>query len=126
MSKADHITTTDDPATLRAMIAERDAEIDRLQHIIVAMQRHRFGKKAETLPTDQLLLALEDVEQVEAEGLARDEAADETKREARTRTLLCTTWRGFWKRATCPAPAAAWWCVRPRMWALPIRKSFPL
>ena len=86
MSKADHITSTDDPAILRAMIAERDAEIDRLQHIIVAMQRHRFGKKAETLPTDQLLLALEDVEQIEAEGLAREEAADETKREARART----------------------------------------
>jgi transposase len=38
------------------------------------LQRHRFGRRAETLPADQLLLALEDVEQTEAEGAAEAEA----------------------------------------------------
>ena len=66
------------------LLAER-AENAWLRQIIKELQRHRFGKKAETLPKEQLLLALEDVEQVEAEGLARVEAADETKREARAR-----------------------------------------
>jgi len=46
--------------------ADRDravAEIDRLRQIIQALQRHRFGRRAETLEPDQLQLALEDVEQ---------------------------------------------------------------
>jgi len=47
------------------------------------MQRHRFGRRAESLPEDQLLMALEEAEQVEAEGLAGDEAADPVRREAR-------------------------------------------
>jgi hypothetical protein len=38
------------------------------------MQRHRFGRRAETLPADQLLLALEDAEQSEAEAAAEAEA----------------------------------------------------
>jgi len=32
--------------------------------IIKELQRHRFGRGAETLPEDQILLRLEDVEQV--------------------------------------------------------------
>ncbi len=52
---------------LRALLlAERTAhagEIDRLRLIIKALQRHRFGRHAETLDADQLALALEDVEQ---------------------------------------------------------------
>ena len=39
------------------------AEIDRLRQIILALQRHRFGRRAETLVPDQLQLALEEVEQ---------------------------------------------------------------
>jgi len=39
------------------------------------LQRHRFGRRAETLPEDQLLLALEEVEQVEAAGEAAVEKA---------------------------------------------------
>ena len=38
------------------------------------MHRHRFGRRAETLPADQLLLALEDAEQSEAEAAAEAEA----------------------------------------------------
>jgi hypothetical protein len=40
---------------------------ERLVQIIKDLQRHRFGRRAETLPADQLLLALEDVEQIGAE-----------------------------------------------------------
>jgi transposase len=46
----------------------------RLVQIIRDLQRHRFGARAETLPADQLLLALEDVEQTEAEAAAETEA----------------------------------------------------
>ena len=56
----------DDPAALKAMvIAERERNA-RLVQIIKEMQRHRFGRRAETLPEDQMLLALEEVEQEEA------------------------------------------------------------
>jgi transposase len=48
---------------------------ERLVQIIKEMQRHRFGRRAETLPEDQMLLALEDVEQTEA----GDAAAAESK-----------------------------------------------
>jgi transposase len=33
----------DDPAALKAMLAAREAEIDRLRQIIKELQRHRFG-----------------------------------------------------------------------------------
>ena len=56
----------DDPAALKAMvIAERERNA-RLEQIIKEMQRHRFGRRAETLPEDQMLLALEEVEQTAA------------------------------------------------------------
>lgn len=59
-----------DPETLQAMLIAREAEIERLRQIIKELQRHRFGRRAETLPEDQLLLALEEAEQVEAAGFA--------------------------------------------------------
>ena len=62
----------DDPEALKAIVlaeraahaaslAERDAEAERLRQIIKEMQRHRFGRRAETLPLDKLELALEEV-----------------------------------------------------------------
>lgn len=63
----------DDPSLLKAMLLTERAESERLRQIIKELQRHRFGRRAETLPEDQLLLALEDVEQTEAAGLAEDE-----------------------------------------------------
>lgn len=36
-------------------------ESERLRQIIKELQRHRFGRKAETLPEEQMLLGLEDV-----------------------------------------------------------------
>ena len=53
----------DDPETLKAMLIAERIRSERLVQIIKDMQRHRFGRRAETLPADQLLLALEDVEQ---------------------------------------------------------------
>ncbi|MBB3359316.1 hypothetical protein FHT60_003140 [Novosphingobium sp. BK486] len=40
---------------------ESDAEIERLQSIIDAFMRHRFGRKSEQLDPDQLELCLEDI-----------------------------------------------------------------
>ncbi len=48
----------DDMQTLKAMLVAREAEIERLRQIIKELQRHRFGRRAESLPEDQLLLGL--------------------------------------------------------------------
>jgi transposase len=72
----------DDVATLKAMLLAERARGDRLAQIIKELQRHRFGRSAETLPIDQLELALEDVQQEEAEAAAQAERGDP---EARTR-----------------------------------------
>ena len=68
-----------------AALAERDAEAERLRQIIKALQRHRFGRRAESLPADQLELALEDVEQVEAEADAKVEIATPQKKVERAK-----------------------------------------
>ena len=47
------------------MLLAEPARAERLEQIIKAMQRHRFGRRAESLPEDQLLLGLEEAEQVE-------------------------------------------------------------
>src|SRR4051795_11571211 len=57
------------------MLLEERAESERLRQIIKALQRHRFGRRAESLPEDQLLLGLEEAEQVEAAGHAQAEKA---------------------------------------------------
>ena len=79
----------DDPDALKAMVLARDAENERLRQIIRELQRHRFGRRAESLPEDQLLLAFEDVEQVGAAAAEEVERADPVKRRdqaARRRT----------------------------------------
>jgi transposase len=76
----------DDAATLKALlIAERAAhaaEAERLRLIIKELQRYRFGRRAESLPIDQLELGLEEVQQVEAASEAAAEAADPARRAA--------------------------------------------
>jgi transposase len=69
----------DDPATLKAMLLAERARAERLEQIIKELQRHRFGRRAETLPEDQLLLGLEEAEQSEA-GVAA-EAEDKSPAE---------------------------------------------
>jgi transposase len=66
-------TLPDDPGTLKAMLIAERARAERLEQIIKELQRHRFGRRAESLPEDQLLLGLEEVEQ----GLAGDQAGQE-------------------------------------------------
>ena len=65
----------DDPNALKAMLIAAQAQNDRLLQIIKELQRHRFGRRAETLPEDQMLLGLEEVEQFEAAGVAEAERA---------------------------------------------------
>ncbi len=64
----------DDPETLKAMLIAERQRAERLVAIIKDLQRHRFGRRAESLPEDQLLLALEDVEQGEAGETEANEA----------------------------------------------------
>jgi transposase len=72
----------DDPELLKAMLLAERCESERLRQIIKELQRHRFGRRAETLPEEQMLLGLEDVEQVAASSEARqDEAAPEGRAE---------------------------------------------
>src|ERR1051325_4420232 len=69
------------------LLAER-AESERLRQIIKELQRHRFGRRAETLPEEQLQLGLEEVEQVEAARDAESKAklpAERQQRAARRR-----------------------------------------
>jgi transposase len=66
----------DDPSTLKAMLLAERARAERLEQIIKELQRHRFGRRAEKLPEDQLLLGLEDVEQTNANDEAATDRAD--------------------------------------------------
>jgi transposase len=70
----------DDPSTLKAMLIAERTQNERLRQIIKELQRHRFGRRAETLPEDQMLLGLEDVEQVAASGEAKIDAVNPTER----------------------------------------------
>jgi transposase len=70
----------DDPETLKAMLLAERHESERLRQIIKELQRHRFGRKAETLPEEQMLLGLEDVQQVAA---CTEAGQDETAQEGR-------------------------------------------
>jgi transposase len=72
----------DDTNMLKAMLLAERAESERLRQIIKELQRHRFGRRAESLPEDQLLLALEEVEQVEATDEAEREATRPAHRAA--------------------------------------------
>jgi len=74
----------DDVNALKAMVLSHEAENARLHQIIKELQRHRFGRRAETLPEDQLLLGLEEAEQIEAASEEAKEQASIALRQART------------------------------------------
>jgi transposase len=66
---AAEVSVVDHAAELAAARAEAErarGEVERLRLVIKALQRHRFGRRAETLDPDQLALALEDLEQTVA------------------------------------------------------------
>src|SRR6266403_1714626 len=73
----------DDLETLKAMLLAEQCESERLRQIIKELQRHRFGRRAETLPEDQMLLGLEDVEQTAASDAAIADQSVPTERAAR-------------------------------------------
>jgi len=81
----------DDLDTLKAMLLAERYESERLRQIIKELQRHRFGRRAETLPEEQMLLGLEDVEQVEASTEARKNtsAPDVRATRAHKRRVMC-------------------------------------
>jgi len=78
-------TLPDDPNELKAMLIAERVRNERLVQIIKELQRHRFGRRAETLPEDQMLLALEEVEQTEAGAAAETEANSAPEREKAAR-----------------------------------------
>jgi zinc-finger binding domain of transposase IS66/Transposase C of IS166 homeodomain len=87
----------DDPETLKAMLIAEQIRSERLAQIIKELQRHRFGRRAETLSEDQLLLALEDLEQREAgaaakqrQDLPQERAAATRKRTAELCRRICS------------------------------------
>ncbi|MBV9419464.1 MAG: IS66 family transposase, partial [Alphaproteobacteria bacterium] len=68
-----------------AAVAERDQALlqnDRLRHLLRQLQRAQFGRSSEKLDPEQLLLALEDIEQ----AIGANEAADDKKDPAAART----------------------------------------
>src|SRR5215208_2785501 len=102
------------------MLLEERAESERLRQIIKALQRHRFGRRAESLPDDQLLLGLEEAEQLEAAGHAQAEVTAPAEKTACTakrrvnRGSLPATCRGLRPSLTSRAR-----CVR----AAPVRST---
>src|SRR3954447_930471 len=74
----------DDAGMLKAMLIAERVQNDRLRQIIKELQRHRFGRRAETLPEDQMLLGLEDVEQDAAGDEAQIDAANPAERASRS------------------------------------------
>jgi transposase len=73
----------DDLETLKAMLLAERMQNERLRQIIKELQRHRFGRRAETLPEDQMLLGLEDVEQTAASDAATADQLAPAERAAR-------------------------------------------
>ncbi|CAM4361891.1 MULTISPECIES: IS66 family transposase [Sphingomonadaceae] len=72
-------------AELALAKGEADAEIERLQSIIDAFMRHRFGARSEQLDPDQLQLGLEDVETALGQARAAREAVSPQSKSDRQR-----------------------------------------
>ena len=68
----------DDPAELQRLLGEARVEIARLQALIAALLRHRFGRRSERLDEAGLQQAIEDLEQSLAEQQAKLAAATPT------------------------------------------------
>jgi transposase len=86
-----------------AAVVERDqalSQIDRLRHLLRQLQRAQFGRRSEKLDPEQLLLAIEDIEQ----AIAGNEAADESGGGTRARRQAARQSR------RAPRPSAACRC----------------
>jgi transposase len=73
---------SDDSETLKAMLLDERAQNDQLRQIIRDLQCHQFGRRAETLLDEQMLLGLEVVEQAAARNAAEAEQAAPAARQA--------------------------------------------
>src|SRR6476660_2059578 len=96
-----HVLVAAARAERAAAIVERDpalSQIDRLRHLLRQLQRAQFGRRSEKLDPEQLLLALEDIEQ----AIAGNEAADDKKggRKGAGRKAPCQS-----RRASRPSAA---------------------
>jgi transposase len=70
-----------------AAIAERDqalSQMDRLRNLLRQLQRAQFGRRSEKLDPEQLLLAIEDIEQAIAGNAAADDKKDPAGARARS------------------------------------------
>ena len=74
---------SDDPAALQVLLAAERLENERPRKTIRELQRHRFGRRAESLPLDQLQLELEEAKQAEAADEAGAQTAAPTVRATR-------------------------------------------
>jgi transposase len=109
----------DDPETLKAMLLAERVQNERLRQIIKELQRHRFGRRAETLPEDQMLLGLEDVEQAAAHLAAETDGASALERPGLTSAgsteercqRICRGLRSSSTLTTGPARAARVSCT---------------
>jgi hypothetical protein len=97
----------DDPETLKAMLLAERVQNERLRQIIKELQRHRFGRRAETLPEDQMLLGLEDVEQAAAHLAAAIDDTSALERQARAHKRRIN-------RGALPAHLRRCLCLRTR------------
>lgn len=70
-------TLPDGPGTPGAMLLAARARAQRPEPVVRKLQRHRFGRRAATLPENQLLLGFEEVEQVATSGQAETEVPAE-------------------------------------------------
>src|SRR5215469_9328672 len=70
---------------LKAMLLAERAESERLRQMIKELQRHRFGRRAETLPEEQLQLGLEEAEQIEAADQAANAKTSVERKERAAR-----------------------------------------
>lgn len=87
----------DDPAVLRALLAEAlsrcaaleaerttlEAQNERLRHLLLKLKRMQFGRKSERLPAEQLELGLADLETALAKADAEAEKRDPELRKER-------------------------------------------
>src|ERR1700693_149307 len=97
----------DDPETLKAMLLAERVQNERLRQIIKELQRHRFGRRAETLPEDQMLLGLEDVEQVEANRAAQTDGSSPADRQGRADQRRRDAAEVVGLRGLAPAPCVS-------------------
>ncbi|SCB08325.1 Transposase C of IS166 homeodomain-containing protein [Bradyrhizobium shewense] len=124
----------DDPETLKAMLLAERHRSERLRQIIKELQRHRFGRKAEPLPEEQMLLGLEDFQKVAAcTEASQDETAPEGRPErARKRRSNCEALPAHLRRIEVVVELDDKTCRSGPMppttgpWAASIRQASPL